>query len=770
MADTNPNILFKRGLQANLPANGSAIDGAFYLTTDTNRLYAGIGTNIVDLNKYIRTFNDLTTLESDWKNPQTGDFAYIKEGNILATYTTLDGKNQWVQINPDTDNDTKISAAAFEKATTTENGKEKIVWTLKLTQTDKNGTVITETVDGEKVPKYITTTLELSEEDITKLATSVAVGLEAEATTNGASIKTNGTGASDPAVTLVGAGATTVSVDNGTIKINSVDTNTTYNIGTEADNTNGKIVLTDSDTAKTTVTVKGDNWIGSASDANGNVSLTHKGPAAGALITPDGVTEDVDATKKETIAAAAKDTPSTFIAVTGVKADEKGHITNLETTEFTLPNSNLELSKVEGELTVTNGETDTTEKYLTTVVLKDVDGASKGSVTVNTANTITVDGVSYIVHNGENIGSFYSAGAIDNKLKALDALTYKGTVGSEADLAAITNPSLGDVYKVSAAFGNYEIGDLLIANGTEKDSDGLIYGDVTWDHISTGADTDTTYKLKVDQPKRVDLEASTGGKQPVTFTDDDYIEVTTSENAREGDTPQINIDIKHALITPTDETKTKVSSHGETIDVITKVSKNAAGHVTGVETTQLTLPAAPGAEQLNLADGEIPAFSLTDADGGVFQTVKFIDSDKIDVDGAFGTKKNDAGEDVPDTNVLEINVQHKTLETPAADTPTADDNIALDGKDSIKALTGVKVDAYGHVTGYQSTTFNLPEDQDTTYKLETNATEQGNPATIKLIDKFNVATQVTLESKNDNLTVVATAANKIEMNFTWGTF
>ena len=36
------NVIFKRGLQSNLPAAGSVEDGVFYLTTDTNRLYVGV--------------------------------------------------------------------------------------------------------------------------------------------------------------------------------------------------------------------------------------------------------------------------------------------------------------------------------------------------------------------------------------------------------------------------------------------------------------------------------------------------------------------------------------------------------------------------------------------------------------------------------------------------------------------------------------------------------------------------------------------------------
>ena len=48
------NIMFKRGLQANLPQ--TAVDGSFYLTEDTQRLYVGIGENNapVELNRTIR--------------------------------------------------------------------------------------------------------------------------------------------------------------------------------------------------------------------------------------------------------------------------------------------------------------------------------------------------------------------------------------------------------------------------------------------------------------------------------------------------------------------------------------------------------------------------------------------------------------------------------------------------------------------------------------------------------------------------------------------
>lgn len=96
------NILFKRGLHQNLPT--TAIDGAFYLTEDTHRLYAGIGTKLVDLNQYIQIVETVSDLDK-LTNVQLGDFAYINTGNILAVYrehptTKVKG---WTQINENTD-------------------------------------------------------------------------------------------------------------------------------------------------------------------------------------------------------------------------------------------------------------------------------------------------------------------------------------------------------------------------------------------------------------------------------------------------------------------------------------------------------------------------------------------------------------------------------------------------------------------------------------------------------------------------------------------
>lgn len=104
------NVFFKRGLQASLP-KGSAniVDGAFYLTTDTNRLYVGKNNGsenvLVELNQSINTVNSIGQLPTNTTSQDVGQFYYVKGSNILCVYVakgTDPETYEWKQINPDT--------------------------------------------------------------------------------------------------------------------------------------------------------------------------------------------------------------------------------------------------------------------------------------------------------------------------------------------------------------------------------------------------------------------------------------------------------------------------------------------------------------------------------------------------------------------------------------------------------------------------------------------------------------------------------------------
>ena len=90
---------------------------------------------------------------------------------------------------------------------------------------------------------------------------------------------------------------------------------------------------------------------------------------------------------------------------------------------------------------------------------------------------------------------------IDADINAANAMTFKGTVGSESALTGIEvsgTVKIGDTYVVSEAFGNYQAGDFLIAKSlTEaEDENGYIAADdIDWNHVKSGYDASLDQKL-----------------------------------------------------------------------------------------------------------------------------------------------------------------------------------------------------------------------------------------------------------------------------------
>lgn len=141
------NVKFLKGTQSSFNGLKSFTDGAFYLTTDTDRLYfAQSSTECVPLNQFIRTvtwdqFNALTTTEV-----AKGDYYYVPEKNILAVCKDNNATLTWTQLNPDTNDNTTFDEINFESSvadnTVTITEKLKEYNAIAATQTGK-------TVNGE---------------------------------------------------------------------------------------------------------------------------------------------------------------------------------------------------------------------------------------------------------------------------------------------------------------------------------------------------------------------------------------------------------------------------------------------------------------------------------------------------------------------------------------------------------------------------------------------------------------------------------------------
>ena len=113
------NVKFLKGTQDKFNTLSSFTDGAFYLTTDTDRLYfAQSSTECVPLNQFIRTvtqkqFEALTSAQVS-----QGDYYYITDQNILAIADYDEGSLKWTQLNPDTNTNTTFSEMNFESSVT----------------------------------------------------------------------------------------------------------------------------------------------------------------------------------------------------------------------------------------------------------------------------------------------------------------------------------------------------------------------------------------------------------------------------------------------------------------------------------------------------------------------------------------------------------------------------------------------------------------------------------------------------------------------------
>lgn len=210
-------VMFKRGLESALPKTG-LIEGAFYLTTDTDKLYVcNDGNTLSLLNQVVHNVANVAALPAI-ADAAVGEFYYCLAENVLATKKAA-ADASWTQINANTD-------------------------TITSDVTDT--TAVTSNI------ATVTTTIKRKDNAGKALA---------DLTTS---------------FKIKGAGDNTVTLDtDGTIVITGKNDNATYTLGTAANESQGDIKLTGSGTDATTtsIAVKGANGIAVKSDATGNLTV-----------------------------------------------------------------------------------------------------------------------------------------------------------------------------------------------------------------------------------------------------------------------------------------------------------------------------------------------------------------------------------------------------------------------------------------------------------------------------------------------------------------
>lgn len=210
------NVLFKRGLQKDVPVTSGAAYGTFYLTTDTHRLYCGNSAGGADLLSQAVIMVDCVS-KTPGKNSledqpkANGQFYYVKDSNILAVYTG----SGYVQINPDT----KLAGAQFAYGNGSTPGVVTVA--MEFSQTSAGGTKVDDITSTANIGFQATDNISLTTADSTdsagkKIKVLKFTGQRLTLDAQNKAIKLG-----DESIKFVAAGHATVSADasKGTITI-----------------------------------------------------------------------------------------------------------------------------------------------------------------------------------------------------------------------------------------------------------------------------------------------------------------------------------------------------------------------------------------------------------------------------------------------------------------------------------------------------------------------------------------------------------------------
>lgn len=635
------NVLFKRGLSTNLPLETyQAQDGVFYLTTDTNRMYVGNGSKLAEINRYVKTVATKSALASI--NPQPGDFVYIIEGNMLAVYLETAEGNDWIQVNVQgASTDVYASKIEFNEGVANEAGTATtFTLTLSRQQKDKNGN---------------TTDLEITEDFITSIDIPIInIDLNYEIADNSVLIKTTGNGASEigAGVTIAGGNGITISEEEGEVVISGKSYELTLNgtsfdlkdennndvgkpveiIGDdnwiEASNDNGKIkishnkkdVVEDSTkeqalSDKTSIPV----ITGLTVDDNNHIIGIEK-TTLKAENTTYNVETSIDSDGKLVVGLKDQDnnvesaTPLDISFKVGIDGEEAknvhpgGSLGNIYSKEemdrkFSALNAMTYMGAVESlaDLPATGSKGDTYK------VGKEFSMEIKGE-------DVSLKVGDLLILNGEEENDIVDSPVWD-RIESGEAADTTYVLGTSEDSAAILlTDSHGNTQTL------YLVDDDVVNVSTKNQQISITHGEVEVEETN-GEDTglNASDSLNAITGISVNEYGHVEGIETTKFTlpagdkivaDEDEVSLTFKDGnennqgsinivagnelevtAEATETGDLTATINHAQITKQDTTGTAEPKHGETFDVVESITYNEYGHVSGIKTTTVSLPA-----------------------------------------------------------------------------------------------------------------------------------------------------------------------------------
>lgn len=717
------NVSFLRGTQAKLDAllasqSPNYVEGAFYLTTDSDRLYfAQSSTELVHLNHNIIHVANIAALPNI-SDAVVGDFYYAIEENVLCT-KKKDGAS-WTQINKNTNtnDDTYVSGISAPSVESDANGV-----TVKFDIQQKKVNLIS---NDEVAVDPIEVSFTIDSADLAA-ANNVAVGVGTTAIENGVTVATAGAGASEAGFNVVGGENVTISRDaSGNITIAAADENTLYELSAAGNN----IVLTNGDSDdEDKVAVRSANDAITFTADNNELVVTHK-----------------EYTTSETASAATDANPghgdnNGFKVIDGITTD-KGHITGYTVKTVKLPQDNDTTSKLlvkDGHQVVlhesNNDESSVSfiaqdsDIVLTTTAT--AEGGNSGSISIGHkqrgAATETTSTAGDLSHGGS--------------FTVIDSVKTENGHLTEYNVKTVVLPADKDTTNKEVTASADAQGKITV---TVKDSNddvktGISGQDLFYE-IPSNMEGTTFTKVynqgKLDVYTRAQVDKKLQGLNAMaykgTLGEGGTVAELPSSGVAAGDTYKVSVAGVY---------------NGQTCRVGDLLIATGV-ETDGVITSDLAWTYVPSGDDID------SQYEMSVADNTITLT-------NITSDDVAGTATIAQGNDiVVTTEGSTITIAHEKFEAPTKAADVTADHSADYGVKEITVLDSITTDN-GHVTGYTNKVIKLPADQDTKSSI---SVESVNGNSVIRVTESNGkyaddTSDVAVKAANDFVTVVGDTAN-----------
>ena len=451
------SLLFRKGLLNDLETKAAKVAGAISITTDEPAIYIDVqeGGSVVRkrIGDFITFANQtafIAYLDAHGENIPTTCLFYIEADNALMKYVKgQTGTGRWKQINSVSDIETDIGNLKDRVSTV-----EGDLTNLTNTVTTLSGTVATNTDN-----------IAQNAGDIAKNAQDIS-GLS----TNKLDVSTYNT-----------------DKENITGEISSLQGEVSDI--KEVNTTQGTAITNLQDTV-------GDSTKGLVKQVNTNeTDISNLKTSIGTVPTGTtvigAITENADAIEEvegkiSTIEGQITDINNAASALTGRVSNNEAAISGLTDTKANITYVD---EKVKAVNDIVVGHTSDIADIKSDIgdLTQDVTdlGTNKADIT-------------YVNEQIDDVNE-----TVLEKIKAANAMTYKGGISSQADLDKITKAQIGDTYVITIGFGDYTAGDFIIASGAEgtpdENGDAYISGTITWNHVETGYIAEHESKLTTTQ-------------------------------------------------------------------------------------------------------------------------------------------------------------------------------------------------------------------------------------------------------------------------------